>query len=70
MDDTHKITSATGLPTHKVNYSFGKLERFGLIQVSDPVTVERVTGGQKRVFDVKPVSLTPDGEKYLESSGR
>ncbi|USZ77561.1 hypothetical protein NGM07_09545 [Halorussus vallis] len=63
-DDTHKITSATGLPTHKVNYSFDKLERFGLIQVSDPVTVERVTGGQKRVFDVKPVSLTPDGENF------
>lgn len=62
-DDTHQITSATDLPNHKINYSFDKLESLGLIRVSDPETVKRIVGGQKRVFDVKSVSLTSKAEE-------
>jgi len=59
-DDIHKITSTTGLPNHKVNYSFKKLENHGLIQVKKPEQpVERVINGQKRVFKVKTAELTP-----------
>ncbi|WP_135536137.1 TraM recognition domain-containing protein [Halostella pelagica] len=66
-DDTHRITSSTGLPNHKVNYSLTKLEELGLINVEDPIgPVERMSNGQKRVFKVKPVSLTTEAEEYLE----
>jgi len=58
-DDTHRITSATQLPNHKVNYRLTKLEELGLINVEDAVgPVKREANGQKRVFKVKPVSLT------------
>lgn len=69
-DDTHRITSATGYPNHKVNYCFDKLEKLGLINVGEPKPVERITDDQKRVFDAKPVALTPEAEEYFESTGR
>lgn len=67
-DDTHQITSATDLPNYKVNYSSEKLEALGVIRVSDPETVERLIDRQKRVFDVKPVSLTSKAEEYFDSA--
>ncbi|WP_254767466.1 type IV secretory system conjugative DNA transfer family protein [Salinilacihabitans rarus] len=65
-DDTNLITSSTGYTNHRVNYSFDNLEKLGLINVGEPVTVERVTSSQNRVFDVKPVSLTPKADEYFE----
>lgn len=66
-DDIQKITSATGLPNHNVNYCFEKLEEFGLIQVEKPEDpVERVIDGQKRVFQVKVAELTQKANR-LES---
>jgi len=63
-DDIHKITSTTGLPNHKVNYSFKKLEEQGLIQVQQPEQpVERMVNGQKRVFQVKKAELTDKYQK-------
>ncbi|WP_123537603.1 type IV secretion system DNA-binding domain-containing protein [Halosimplex salinum] len=65
-DDIQKITSTTGLPNHKVNYSFKKLESLGLIQVHKPdEPVERVVDGQKRVFKVKIAELTETAKESL-----
>jgi len=58
-DDVQKITSAIGLPNHKVNYSLKKMEENGIVRLGEPERVERYTGGQKRVFEVKPVMISP-----------
>jgi hypothetical protein len=68
-DDTNLITSATGYTNHRVTYSFRKLEERGLIHVGEPETVERFTGGQKRVFEVNTAGLTEAGRQYLEDAG-
>jgi hypothetical protein len=66
-DDVQKITSFTGLPNHKINYSFNKLEELGFIKVKKPEQpVERVIDRQKRVFKVKTAGLTDLAEEYFE----
>lgn len=69
-DDIQKITSATGLPNHKVNYSFEKLEDHGFIKISKPDgTVERVINGQKQVFQhPKQAELTEKATQYIKHS--
>jgi hypothetical protein len=67
--DSNLITSATGYTNHRVTYSFRKLEERGLIHVGEPETVERFTGGQKRVFEVNTAGLTEAGRQYLEDAG-
>ncbi len=68
--DVQQITSTTGLPNHKVNYSFRKLAELGLITVEKPdEPVERIIDGQKRVFQVKVAELTPKAEAGFESGG-
>jgi predicted transcriptional regulator len=65
-DDVQKITSATGLPNHIVNYSFKKLEENRFIQVEKTEKpVERVINGQKRVFQVKIAELTSEAERQV-----
>ena len=50
-NDTQKITQETTLKTHRIRYSLKKLEKQGLITVTQPdQMVERVINGQKRVF--------------------
>lgn len=69
-DDIQKITSATGLPNHKVNYSFEKLEEHGFIKVAKPDgTVERVINGQKQVFQhPQQAELTEKATQYLNTA--
>jgi predicted transcriptional regulator len=69
-DDIQKITEATTLENHEVNYCFQKLEKLGLIEVKKPDgRVERVIDGQKRVFEApKEAVLIKKGEHYLEHS--
>ncbi len=71
-DDIQKITSATGFPNHKVNYSFEKLEDLGFITVSKPDgTTERTIDGQKRVFQhPKQAELTNKAGGYIEGTKR
>jgi len=68
-DDIQKITSATTLENHEVNYCFQKLEYLGLIEVEKPDgMVERMIDGQKRVFEApKQADVTGTGEKYLRA---
>jgi len=71
-DDIQKITEATTLQNHEVNYCFTKLEKLGLIEVekSDGM-VERVIDGQKRVFGApKRAELTDEGTSHLENAGK
>lgn len=67
-DDIQKITEATTLENHEVNYCFQKLEKLGLIEVEKPDgMVERVVDGQKRVFEApKRAELTEQGVEYNE----
>lgn len=71
-EDVQKITAATTLENHHVNYAFEKLEEDGLLDVSKPDgTVERIIDGQKRVFQhPKQADLTGKGEEYLEHAER
>jgi predicted transcriptional regulator len=67
-DDIQKITEATTLENHEVNYCFQKLEKLGLIEVEKPDgMVERVVDGQKRVFEApKRAELAEEGDQYLK----
>jgi predicted transcriptional regulator len=69
-DDVQKITSATTLPNHKINYRFTKLEDLDLIQVSKSRgTVERTINGQNRVFQTpKQAQLTDKAREYLDQA--
>ena len=68
QDDVQKITAETTLQNHHVSYSFDKMEKLGLIQVSKPdQMIERVVNGQKRVFQhPKQAELTSEGSKIVE----
>lgn len=71
-DDVQKITEATTLENHEVNYCFQKLEKLGLIEVEKPDgRVERVVDGQKRVFEApKKAEITVENiDEYLDNSG-
>lgn len=69
-NDTQKITQETTLKTHRIRYSLKKLEKQGLITVTQPdQMVERVINGQKRVFQhPKKAEMTEKGRQYLENS--
>ena len=69
-NDVQKITEATNLENHEVNYCFTKLEDLDLIQVDKPDgMIERVINGQKRVFQApKQAQLTGDGTSLLEQT--
>jgi len=70
-DDVQKITEATTLENHEVNYCFQKLEEIGLIEVEKPDgMVERVVDGQKRVFEApkKAKMASEKVEQYLDGS--
>jgi len=70
-DDIQKITEATTLENHEVNYCFTKLEELGLIEVEKPDgMVERVVDGQKRVFKApKRAEITVKNiDDYLDNS--
>jgi predicted transcriptional regulator len=67
-NDTQKITQETTLKTHRIRYSLKKLEKQGLITVTQPdQMVERVINGQKRVFQhPKQAQLTDKGLQKTE----
>ena len=67
-DDVQKLTEATSLENHEVNYCFRKLEKLDLITVEKPEgTVERVIDGQKRVFEApKQATLTNRGKQQFQ----
>jgi len=67
-NDTQKITAETTLKTHRIRYSLKKLEKQGLITVTQPdQMVERVINGQKRVFQhPKQAQLTDKGLQKTE----
>ncbi|MDZ7688645.1 MAG: hypothetical protein U5J64_07985 [Halobacteriales archaeon] len=67
-DDIQKITEATTLENHEVNYCFEKLENLGLIEVEKPDgMVERVVDGQKRVFEApKKAELADKNRQILD----
>ena len=67
-NDTQKITQETTLNTHRIRYSLKKLEKQGLISVTQPdQMVERVINGQKRVFQhPKQAQLTDKGLEKTE----
>jgi predicted transcriptional regulator len=70
-DDVQKITEATTLENHEVNYCFQKLEELGLIEVEKPDgMVERVVDGQKRVFKApkKAKMASEKVEQHLDES--
>lgn len=69
-DDVQKITSATTLENHQVNYAFEKLEEHGLIHITKPEGyTERTINGQKRVFQhPKTAELTQKARSLLEES--
>lgn len=70
-DDIQKITEATTLENHEVNYCFTKLEKLDLIEVKKPDgRVERVIDGQKRVFEApKRAEITVENiDDYLDNS--
>ncbi|SDQ40752.1 type IV secretory system conjugative DNA transfer family protein [Natronobacterium texcoconense] len=66
-DDVQKITEATCLENHEVNYCFRKLKDLDLVEIEKPEgKVERVIDGQKRVFQApKKASLTELGYRSL-----
>ncbi|ELZ80165.1 hypothetical protein C454_11156 [Haloferax gibbonsii ATCC 33959] len=67
-DDIQKITSATTLENHEVNYCFTKLEKHGLLKIrrTDGYTT-RIVNGQKRTFKApKRAELTKSGKQHLE----
>lgn len=68
--DVQQITETTTLSNSEVNYSFDKLEDFGLIAVEKPDgMVDRVVNGQRQVFEApKQASLTDRGRSYLAST--
>jgi len=67
-NDTQKITQETTLKTHRIRYSLKKLEKQGLITVTQPdQMVERVINGQKRVFQhPKKAEMTEKGLQKTE----
>jgi predicted transcriptional regulator len=67
-NDTQKITQATTLENHRARYSLEKMEKLGLITVTQPdQMVERVIDGQKRVFQhPKKAELTDKGLQKTE----
>jgi len=68
-DDIQRITEATTLENHEVNYCFTKLEKLDLIEVEKPDgMVERVVDGQKRVFEApkKAEIIVGDVDDYLD----
>jgi predicted transcriptional regulator len=69
-NDVQKITSATTLENHEVNYCFTKLEDLDLIQVEKPSgRVTREINGQKRNFQApKTASITSEAQQLLEET--
>lgn len=66
-DDIQKITEATTLENHEVNYCFTKLQELGLIEVKKPDgMVERVVDGQKRVFEAPKKARIVDEELHKD----
>jgi len=69
-NDVQKITSATTLENHEVNYCFTKLQNLDLIQVEKPGgRVTREINGQRRNFQApKTASITSEGQQLLEET--
>lgn len=69
-NDVQRITSATTLKNHEVNYCFTKLQNLDLIQVEKPSgRVTREINGQKRNFQApKQAELTDKGRQHLKLS--
>ncbi|GCF16272.1 hypothetical protein Harman_42070 [Haloarcula mannanilytica] len=71
-DDVQKITEATTLENHEVNYCFTKLQDLDLIQVEkqDGYTT-RIINGQKHTFKTpKQAELTQKATEHLEQSNQ
>jgi predicted transcriptional regulator len=67
QDDIQKITAATTLENHEVNYCFTKLKDLNLIQIEKPSGyTTRVINGQKRTFKTpKKAQITEKGGQAL-----
>lgn len=68
-DDIQLITSTTALKRSKVDWSFRKLEKLGLVTVDTPDgMVDRVVDGTRQVFQApKRAELTELGEEYVDT---
>jgi len=66
-NDIQKITEATTLENHEVNYCFTKLADLQLINITKPdQMIERRINGQKHVFQhPKQAALTDKAKQYL-----
>lgn len=71
-DDVQRITAATILENHEVNYSLNKLQQLDFVQVKKPDGyVQRTIDGQKRVFQhPKTAELTEQGREALEQQSQ